>query len=928
MIFRYVTRGFKRRRVRTLLMVLSLLISTSLIVAMAATVESIRQSTIGIFTAAVGSNDVTITRADTSPDRFVPEATVTNVLDANDRVEAVFGRIEGGVELSAADLEPVSGNLVAMDLDEPDPTFFVVRGEHVLADRQASIYDGTANSLGVDIGDTVTVTYSFPLVRSEGSPAPEGASVRRATGSFVISAIVGRTGTEEAEEGGIIVGIDDARTAFGLEGRSERLTVFLDPALYESSNSEENALAVRDVAVDIQSALDDSYVVRAIRAGLLDELASVFIIVQAGVNTYGLMSLAVVGLLVYTLIMTNVQEQRRELAVLRILGSQRNLLFRIVIVEVIVVGIVGVGLGVLAGTFLTRSVVVPLIVRAAAGQGATGLPLVPSVSLTAVLPAIASAGLVLLASAIRPAREASRTKIMHAINPGVADNLQIEDLEALRERRPNTRLLLIGVAVLAFALLLNVQVIAEALGNRDAESLVFVTTLVLLALGMVCVVFILTRPMERLILRITRLFAPRMTYFAQRNVGRNVDRNTLISLLILLSGVFPSYLATESATSIAQVETDTRLSLGAPARTTFWSPFSDAASRPRGWLRPSEVEARFTDDASFESTVGLTDDYWTDVRDSVALRQGRMRVIGVAGDLNDVLYGDLVEFSAGGPDAFRTILQNPRAAIISTGMAEGLAVELGQTILAEGAGFDHMDELVVVGIADRIPGFRDIGRTRSRMMDRGIVLVSLEGYRLLSTPPAEYVPVEDPQLIRTVLATTPPGIDVDTMRERMYEKLDDPYRFWIRVAEQEIEFAYMGQAQSRVLLLALTALSFVTAVFGVFAVTFVTIYSRRREIGMLKAIGVRKREMNSMLSLEAIAMTVGAAITGILAGASMSWLYTFVSNLVEERPTQLSLDGVITPAIIIMVVTASILGTIVSARRIIRKKAVEILRMS
>ena len=96
---------------------------------------------------------------------------------------------------------------------------------------------------------------------------------------------------------------------------------------------------------------------------------------------------------------------------------------------------------------------------------------------------------------------------------------------------------------------------------------------------------------------------------------------------------------------------------------------------------------------------------------------------------------------------------------------------------------------------------------------------------------------------------------------------------------------------------------------------------------MLKAIGVRRREMNSMLSLEAIAMTVGAAITGILAGASMSWLYTFVANLVEERPTQLSLDGVITTAIILMVVTASIFGTVVSARRIIRKKAVEILRM-
>lgn len=909
-------------------MVSSLLISTALIVAMAATVETIRQSTVGIFTANVGSNDITITRAETSANRFIPDSTIEIVRSASSQVTGVYRRIEGDVELTVpGGSEPAAGRLVAMNVDQPDETFQVIRGDHLLDSGQASVYNGTADRLGVDVGDRVIVSYAYPQIRSEGSAAPVGSSLRRAAAEFTISAIIGQRNGEEVADVGIVVGIDDAQTSFGLVGRSERLVVYLDPSLYESANAEDNALAVRDVAIDVQSALDNTYVVRTLKAKVLDELSSVFLIVQAGINTYGLMSLAVVGLLVYTLIMTNVQEQRRELAVLRILGSRRNLLFRIVVVEVILIGLVGISLGIVGGNLLTRHAVVPLIIRAVESQGAR-VQLVPAVSLGAILPAIISAVVVLIVSSIRPAREASRTKVMHAINPGVADNIQIEDLEALRERKPNTRLLLIGIAVLAFALLLNVQVIAEALGNRGAESLVFVTTLVLLAIGLVCVVFILTRPMERLILRVTGIFLPRLTYFAHRNVGRNVDRNTLISLLILLSGVFPSYLATESATSISQVETNTRLNLGAPLQVNFWSVSQDPESRDRSWLRPSEVDSYFGADPDIEQAVGLSADYSAAVRDSVALREGRMQVIGVAGDLRDVLYPDLVAFSDGGPEAFLRILENPRAAIISTGMADGLAVSVGDTILASGVGFDHEEKLEVVGIVDRLPGFRSIGRARSRMMDRGTVLVSVEGYKILTTNPQEYAPEADPRVVRRVLATTSPSVDPDAMRTRLYDSLGSGYQFWIRNADQEIDFAYQGQASNRVLLLALTALSFVTAVFGVFAVTYVTIYSRRREIGMLKAIGVRRREMNGMLSLEAIAMTVGAALTGILAGASMSWLYTFVSNMVEERPNQFSVDTVVMPAIIIMVVTAAILGTVFSARRIIRHKAVEILRMS
>ncbi len=76
--------------------------------------------------------------------------------------------------------------------------------------------------------------------------------------------------------------------------------------------------------------------------------------------------------------------------------------------------------------------------------------------------------------------------------------------------------------------------------------------------------FITTVPFERLVLLAMRGIFPRVTYFARRNVGRGSLRNTLISLLVLFSGVLPSFLATQMALENANFETSARLNMGAP----------------------------------------------------------------------------------------------------------------------------------------------------------------------------------------------------------------------------------------------------------------------------------------------------------------------------------------------------------------------------
>ena len=927
MIFKYVLKNFRRRKVRTFLMVLSLTVSTGLIVTMMATVETIRRSNVDLVVSEIGEYDLSVHRAETSPEQFIAASdTISRILAADDQITAVYPRFRSEVELNAGD-ELASGFLLALDPAENIGQVEVISGVYQLGDMQAAVLESTALRLGdLQVGDTIEVAYSFPQPREKGSVNSAGGSQRQAVGRFKISAIVRQSGVTNVNDG-LIVHINDAQEFLGLPDRAEELIVLVESALYEASNTEAVVLNVRNVAFNLQAVLGDQYRFRLDKAQVLDQVAQVFLAIQAGTTIYGLISLGVVGLLIYTLVMTNVQEQRREMAILRILGGQRKLLFGIVIAEVFVIGVVGVGLGVIFGHVITAYLVVPLIeyLMRAEGQATT---LQPAVSLAGFLPAVISAFVVLLISAIKPAQDAARTKVVHAINPGVADNIQLEDLDQLRERSPTLKLFFIGLAMMFVVGILFSLGLVETFGNPAAQAGIFLIILLFLVIGLVFVFFIFTRPMEKLILSITGLVSPRLTYFAKRNVGRNTERNTLISMLILFSGVLPSFLATQSALNIVNIDTNVRMDLGAPIKSEVFPRFEAPEYADLSRMRPSFVSEEVQAITGIDKTVGLTHEYRARVSDAVGMRSGELTLVGVSGDLSEVLFADMIIITAGGSDLLAQILSDPKSVIISQGMAEALAVPLGGTIKVQGEGLDHEENLTIAGIAQRLPGFNGLGRIRNQALNGGTVLISLAGFQRLTTDPQEGLPNADGPILNRVLATLTEDAESSAVQIALHDVLDGEYNHWTRLADLEVKQAREEQIFGQILLLMLTSISFITAVFGVFAVIYVTIYARRKEIGMMKAVGARNWELNGMLSVESISMTLSAALAGILAGSTMAYVITFVDNITAQRPQQFTIDTTVMPFIIFMVTLAAVLGSILSARRIIKRKAVEILRMS
>ena len=195
MILKYVFKNFSRRKVRTILMILSLLVSTGLIVTMSATVETMRQSNVDLIASAAGRYDLAVSRRDTSPQQFIEiDETAAVMMGVDDQITAVYPRFQTDIEFNVGG-EIGRGTMLALDPVNDDIGFIdVVTGTYKLGSDQIAVLEATANNFDLSVGDEIEISYSFPLPREEGKPSTAGASERRSTHRFTISSIVRQDG--------------------------------------------------------------------------------------------------------------------------------------------------------------------------------------------------------------------------------------------------------------------------------------------------------------------------------------------------------------------------------------------------------------------------------------------------------------------------------------------------------------------------------------------------------------------------------------------------------------------------------------------------------------------------------------------------------------------------------------------------------------
>lgn len=243
----------------------------------------------------------------------------------------------------------------------------------------------TIEELGVDVGDTVTLTGT------------EGDVTLEVTGRYL-----------NENEGAFFVTFPTGDELFGEVQPVQTLIVFDDSVVADDADNPDGAVTFSEQQEAIQEALAEDFpLVIIAQPGQLEQLANQFIDLLLGIISALLGSALVIALLgVANTLLLSVTERTREIGLLRAVGMKRRSVWRMITIESMIMAVFGTVLGMVLGVALGSALVLSL---ADFGFNGVTIPWVWLIVYT-VLAAIAG-----VLAAIWPAYRASRLDILQAI---------------------------------------------------------------------------------------------------------------------------------------------------------------------------------------------------------------------------------------------------------------------------------------------------------------------------------------------------------------------------------------------------------------------------------------------------------------------------------------------------------------------------------
>ena len=167
-----------------------------------------------------------------------------------------------------------------------------------------------------------------------------------------------------------------------------------------------------------------------------------------------------------------------------------------------------------------------------------------------------------------------------------------------------------------------------------------------------------------------------------------------------------------------------------------------------------------------------------------------------------------------------------------------------------------------------------------------------------------------------VFVTKDPGASTDAVRseiERVVKDLPtvtvkDPEGFAAEQKQQVNQFLY--------LIYGLLGLAVIIAILGVINTLSLSVIERTREVGLLRAVGVTRRQLRTMIRLESVVVAVLGGVLGTLMGVLFG--ATMVTALKEDGLTELAIPWPLLAGFLLLAAVAGVLAAVVPARRAAR----------
>ncbi len=576
--------------------------------------------------------------------------------------------------------------------------------------------------------------------------------------------------------------------------------------------------------------------------------------------TYALLGFAAIGVVVGAFVIFNtftilVTQRTRELGLLRAMGASGGQIVGSVVLEALLVGTVASVLGLLAGVGLGVGLLE--LLRAIGLE----LPETSTVLLgRTILVSLVVGVVVTIAAAILPALRASRVPPVAAIN----------DLE-VRVHSDFRRRVVAGVAVV----LVSAAVLVYGLARAETVTGVFDQVQVValgafgVLVGVVMLLATIARPLAGAVGWPLRALGTSGA-LARANAMRNPRRTAVTASAVVIGLALVGLTATFGESAKASVRRDTAAGLRADyvVKAEGFAGFSGDVARRLDALPQLDavVPLRFADGAIHGDvqTVGGVDP--SQIDKVVALDF----VSGGADRLADdgVLLDDKTASRAG----------------VTTGDTVTVQFSRGSLPLAVRGVYRNENFIGIFGQSIPVLVAREVVEAAAGTSQDSLVLVSTRPGRLGTAGAA----------MKHALGSDFPNINVLTRAE-------------FRDEQQQMVNQFLT------VLVAILALSAIIAILGIVNTLALSVFERTHELGLLRVVGMSRREVRRMVRWESVVIAVVGAVVGVILGVLWGW--AFARALRDQGLSVFRVPTVDVALFLVAAVVAGVLAAVFPAWR-------------
>ena len=534
------------------------------------------------------------------------------------------------------------------------------------------------------------------------------------------------------------------------------------------------------------------------------------------VNLFALAGVALlVGMfLVYNTVLISILRRRKDVGVFKTLGASAGQIFGAFLVEGLVFGALGAAIGIALGRGLAF-VILKLIGRTVNALYVTSQP--EAIALT---PGIVAAGVAVgtilsLLSVIQPAIEAAQTR------PSLM----------LVERRASARRT--GALKAAAPLAFVAAVIATRLPAVGGVAAGGYLAVLLVIVGFSALAPMIVRATAALLRAPFRALFGIVGQLASASIPASLRRTSIASAALSLAiGMMVAV-----ALMVGSFRETVRIWVDQTVSSDLWLRPAKGLSNAQVAVFPNSISAELA---------------------KVPFVEAFDRIRG-----RDVTYGDAIIFVGSG-DAAVAMTHGSPPMIDGKLTLEGVLVsESFATKFRKRVG-DPVD----LPVARGVHRFVISGVYRDYSNDRGVVFMNRPLYTRLY----------DDDAINTVVVYLKKGIEVQWARREL-ERLFGPryHAFTVTNGEVRAEVMHIFD-QTFLITYALLAVAIVVAVLGIVNTLAALIIERKRELALLRVLGMTVSEVRRMLVLESAVLGVTSTLAGLAMGYALSWILIFVIN--------------------------------------------------